>query len=110
MNWIEVKTIEQVNDLINKSEAISVLFFKHSTRCSISIMAKDRIERNWNINTAEVIPVYLDLIQYRSISNYLAETLAVEHQSPQVILVKNKKAIYNESHNMIQVKNIEANL
>lgn len=103
MNWIELQSIEQAKELINSSAEKPVLFFKHSTRCSISNMAKDRLERKWNIDDSKLTTIYLDLLNHRDVSNFLAEELNIEHQSPQVILVKDKKASYSETHSMINV-------
>lgn len=110
MNWIELKSIEQAKELINSSTEKPVLFFKHSTRCSISNMAKDRLERKWNIDDSKISPIYLDLLNHRDVSNFLAEELNIEHQSPQVILVKDKKATYSETHSMINVDGISEEL
>lgn len=106
MNWIELHSIEQAKELINSSAEKPVLFFKHSTRCSISNMAKDRLERKWDIDDSKLAPIYLDLLNHRDISNFLASELNIEHQSPQVILVKNKAATYSETHSMINVDDI----
>ncbi|MFY8185462.1 MAG: bacillithiol system redox-active protein YtxJ [Bacteroidia bacterium] len=110
MNWIELQSIEQAKELINSSTEKPVLFFKHSVRCSISSMAKDRLERKWNIDDSKVAPIYLDLLNHRDVSNFLATELNVEHQSPQVILVKNKMATYSETHSMISVNGISEEL
>ena len=110
MNWIELQSIEQAKELINSSTEKPVLFFKHSVRCSISSMAKDRLERKWNIDDSKVALIYLDLLNHRDVSNFLATELNVEHQSPQVILVKNKMATYSETHSMISVNGISEEL
>jgi bacillithiol system protein YtxJ len=75
MNWIELQSIEQAKELINSSSEKPVLFFKHSTRCSISNMAKDRLERKWDIDDSKVAPIYLDLLNHRDVSNFLAEDI-----------------------------------
>ena len=72
------------------------VIFKHSTTCSISKMALDRFERATAPETIDFY--YLDLLSYRSISNSIAETFQVHHESPQVILIKNGECIYDESH------------
>ncbi|WP_066758641.1 bacillithiol system redox-active protein YtxJ [Crocinitomix algicola] len=111
INWVSLKDPETLNHLIVKdSFEKPVVFFKHSTRCSISSMALNRLESNWNIKDDEAVPVYLDLIQFRAISNAIAERLAVVHQSPQIIIVKEGKAVYSSSHNQIDAETIKANL
>lgn len=106
-NWIELNNEAQIDEIIEKSQSVPCLIFKHSTRCSISSMAKSRLERKWNLNNEQVLPYYLDLITHRNVSNKIADTFEVIHQSPQVILIKNGKSIYDESHNMISTMAIE---
>lgn len=97
MQWVPLTTIEQVDDIISKPHPVAI--FKHSTRCSISSMAKSRLERS-------ILPdipfYYLDLLNYRQVSNYVAEKLDIQHQSPQLIVVKNSIVLYNDSHNNIE--------
>ena len=109
-NWIILKDSSQLTELTNSSSDKPVLFFKHSTRCSISTMAKHRLERKWDLSDEEIIPVYLDLLNYRSLSNELAEKFNVRHESPQVLLVKNGQSIYNASHGEISVDAIKNQL
>ena len=96
MNWINFTDSQQIQEIIELSKQKPVLIFKHSTRCSISSTALNRLERAWNLDQAKAY--YLDLIAYRPISNQLAEVFGVEHQSPQVLIIKDGKCIYTESH------------
>jgi len=108
MNWINLESENQLLDIQKKSHSSTVLIFKHSTRCSISRTALDRLERNWNADEFEEIqPYFLDLIANRNISNLVAEDFQVEHQSPQVLLIRNGKSIYNRSHFEIDYKSIK---
>jgi bacillithiol system protein YtxJ len=50
---------------------------------------------------------FLDLIEYRLISNEIASRFNVIHQSPQMIVLKNGVAIYNASHESIDANNIK---
>ena len=104
--WSELNSIEQLKDLYQQSDTSPVVLFKHSTRCSISSMAKSRIESNWSKLFSDFPIYYLDLIAHRNISNSIAEDLGVEHQSPQIIVVKNGQAIYDTSHGGIEVNNL----
>lgn len=108
MNWKELNSIEQLQQLIAASAAQPVLLFKHSTRCSISRMALQRLEREWE---EIVVDVYLlDLLNFRSVSNAIAEQTGVEHQSPQALLLKNGKCVYHASHNAISFSAIKSSL
>lgn len=92
MNWKPIKNEEQLNQIIHDSGEEVQLIFKHSTSCNISADALEELKHldcdGW----------YLDLLSYRSISNKITEVFNIKHQSPQVILIKNGQAIYNESH------------
>ncbi len=100
MYWNQLTTLSQLSDLLSISENTPVLIFKHSTRCSISSAALDRVQRKWNDakDTAVVQPWYLDLIAYREISNQIAADYEVEHQSPQVLLIHNRNCVYAATH------------
>ena len=107
-DWINLNSSEQLNEIIEQSNESAVLLFKHSTRCSISSMAKSRFEKEWKLDNEVCQTYYLDLITFRPISNEIAENTGVEHQSPQVIVLKNKEVIYQASHNGIDANEIQA--
>jgi len=104
MNWLDLTNEQQLETIVEQSKTQPVVIFKHSTRCSISSMAKNRIERE--TPPENVVFYYLDLIRYRSISNKIAEDFHVPHESPQVLLIKNGECIYEESHNGISMDEI----
>lgn len=96
MNWNFLAEESQLNGLIDKSYARPQLIYKHSTRCNISSIALNRLQKG---PFPESIDFYLlDLLANRSLSNKVAEKLHVHHESPQVILVYKGEAVYDESH------------
>ena len=109
MLWQALTQHSQLQDIIHISQQPdshrAVVIFKHSTRCSISSMALNRFEMKWKDDPS--VPVYyLDLLQYRDISNEIAKLFGVEHQSPQVLVIKNGTCIYHASHTAIMVPEI----
>ncbi len=104
MNWIDITTEAQLDEIKEQSKQQPVVIFKHSTRCSISSMAKNRLEREKPADN--VAFYYLDLIRYRPISNKVAEVFQVHHESPQILIIKNGDCIYDESHNGISMQDI----
>jgi len=106
VNWVALTDIAKLNDIIEESETIPVLIYKHSTRCSVSIMAKNHLDRNWDLTDEKMKCYYLDLLKHRDISNQIAETFNVVHQSPQVLIIKDGTCIYNASHDSINVRTI----
>jgi bacillithiol system protein YtxJ len=96
MNWINITSEEQLNLIAEQSKLKPQVIFKHSTRCSVSSMALNRMER---ADKPESIDFYLlDLIQHRNISSKIADLFQIHHESPQVLLIKNGECVYDESH------------
>ena len=88
-----------------------MVIFKHSTSCTISATAKNRLERQWDgAGLEEVTPYYLDLLAYRPISNLVAQTFDVEHQSPQLLLIKDGVCQYDASHLGINLNELKKNI
>ena len=99
MNWIELTSIDQLEELENSSRENPVLIFKHSTRCGTSRVTLDRLQRNHKPGEMEDVKKYfLDLIAHRDVSQAIAQKFEVEHESPQAIVIKHGKATYSASH------------
>jgi bacillithiol system protein YtxJ len=109
ISWKDLTDLEQLNEIILLSNEGPVLIFKHSTRCSVSRMALKQFENEFNM-LDKVTPYFLDLIAYRDISNEIASRFQVVHQSPQVLLIKNGKSVYDASHSDIDAKDLEERL
>ena len=103
--WNQLTDLAQLNEIITISNEKPVAIFKHSTRCSISRMALKQFENEFN-SSDKVTPYFLDLIAHRDISNEIATRFGVNHQSPQLILIKEGKAIYNVSHSDIDAEEL----
>ena len=104
MNWIALDSEEKIDEIKQNSRQSPQVIFKHSTRCSISSMAKSRLER---ATPQEGIAFYyLDLIAHRNVSNKVAEVFDVSHESPQVLVIKNGSCVYDESHSGIDMDEI----
>jgi bacillithiol system protein YtxJ len=101
ISWIQLTQINQVDAALANSFLKTAVFFKHSTRCIVSKHALRQFESEWNFNTTQIEFYFLDLLNFREISNYIAESTEVHHQSPQIIVVKDNSIIYNASHENI---------
>jgi bacillithiol system protein YtxJ len=107
MPWIELKSVQQLHDIYNAPSDKLKVFFKHSTRCSISSMALRNFQAEWNVNNDCADLYYLDLISFRDVSNEIAQLTGVPHQSPQAIVLKDKHVKYHESHSHIDASDIQ---
>jgi len=102
MNWTQLDSAEQI-DAIKQQEGYS-LIFKHSTRCSISMMAKRRFEMDMDKLPADMPLYFLDLIKHRDLSGKVAQDFQVHHESPQMLLIKDGDCILDQSHGGISVE------
>lgn len=106
MNWIPLQTESQLEDIQAKSADRPQLIFKHSTRCSASAIVKGRLERAGKPEDIDFY--YLDLINYRPVSNKVTDLFRIDHESPQVLLIRDGQCIYDESHLGITMADIVA--
>ena len=109
-DWRTLNELKQLDAIVIESKDKPVVIFKHSTRCGISFGAKARLESEWNFEGKELAFYYLDLLQYRPISNEIATRFGVHHQSPQIIVLKEGKAVHTSSHHAISGNNLKSAL
>ncbi len=105
VNWIPLTNISQLEDIVQISNNKTIGIFKHSTRCSISRFALKQFENEYNLED-KVDLYFLDLLNYREVSNEIVNRFQVVHQSPQLLLIKNGVAVYNASHSEIEASQI----
>ncbi len=99
MNWKNINTAEDLEAAKSTSNQKPVLIFKHSTSCSISAMALNRLERSWkeaDMPDAELY--FLDLLKHRDLSQQVTKTYGIPHESPQVLLIQHEECVYDTSH------------
>jgi len=96
------------DDSLNEAlEADLAIIYKHSTRCPTSATAMRQVKEFMAKNPD--IPVYVvDVIRDRALSRQLADDLGVQHQSPQVVVLKNGTLQAHGSHYEISVDRLEA--
>jgi bacillithiol system protein YtxJ len=105
MNWIQLSSQDQLQSIIESSAVQPQVIFKHSTRCNISTVAKNRLEKAEP--PADIPFYYLDLLNYRPISNAIADTFEVAHESPQILVIQNGQCVYSESHMGIDMDEVK---
>jgi bacillithiol system protein YtxJ len=110
VNWIPLTNMEQLESIQTASNNRPQIIFKHSTTCSISRMAYNRMVEGLE----QILPLadvyYLDLLANRAISNEIANKWEVVHESPQILVIKNGISVYDTSHNMISTGDIKNHL
>lgn len=104
MDWHNLINENQLDELVVKSQERPQLIYKHSTRCGTSSLIRNRLERA--TVPAAMDFYFLDLIAYRSLSDKIANSFGVRHESPQVLLIQNGECVYHQSHGAIYMEEI----
>lgn len=104
--WIPLVSVEQLEDITEKSAGRTQMIFKHSTTCGISRMVFNMFGKNFDFEKNLIDLYYLDLHSYRDVSNETARKFQVMHQSPQLLIIKNGVAVAHDSHGGITDMNL----
>ena len=107
LNWISLDEINLLAEIKEASNNKPILIFKHSTRCGVSRMALKNFEKIYDIESEMLDLYFLDLLQFRDISNEIISVFNIQHQSPQAIVIYKEKVIYHDSHYGISVDEIK---
>jgi len=95
-------TIEELDTVFRESSQQAVVVYKHSSTCPVAAAARERMASGIE-NGVLTAPVYEVVVQEaRDVSDEIAERIGVKHESPQVIVLKDGEAVYNESHGAIE--------
>ncbi len=107
VNWISLTSLQQLETIKGASKAETVFIFKHSTRCGISSMVIKRFENLFDESMKNIKVYYLDLLNYRDVSDEVGYLFQVMHQSPQLLVIRNEVAVFNASHYDITTMKIQ---
>lgn len=99
--WINLTSMEQLERITKDSATRTQVIFKHSTTCGISRMVLKMFTESYTFSESQVDLYYLDLHSYRAISNAVAVQFRLQHQSPQLIILKNGSVVAHASHGAI---------
>ncbi len=105
MDYRVLNETGQLDELDSLSQTRAQIIFKHSTRCSVSSMAKRGLDMDLKQAGKVAFDIYyLDLIQYREISNQIATRYHIQHESPQLLVIKNGQCVFNASHDDVALQ------
>jgi bacillithiol system protein YtxJ len=82
------------------------LLYKHSPICPIAARAITEVQ-TFSRDHDDIPVLMVDVLGQQSLSNQLAAQLGIEHESPQVIVVKDGKAVWARSGMRIKLDAIE---
>jgi bacillithiol system protein YtxJ len=94
---VDLQQDRDLEQLLDRSNTDPVLIFKHSTQCSISTHVYEEFA-GFAEEVHDLLCAAVLVIENRKLSNAIAERLGVRHESPQALLIKNRKVIWHASH------------
>ena len=109
MNWQALSETGQLETIKSSSynpALLGILIFKHSTRCDVSALILNRLERGWSFEQSQLPAYLLDLLNYRNLSDEIESVYGIRHESPQVLLIKDGACTYHDSHMQISVQRL----
>ena len=98
--WISLKDMVQLKDIEENSKIKPQVIFKHSTRCGISSIVMNQLIESYELTENDVDLYYLDLLNYRDVSNEIGYKFQVLHESPQLLVVKNGIQGFHDAGNL----------
>ena len=101
MNTQTLESTDQADALIDSDQPTWI--FKDSNTCPISANAREGV-KGYTLDHPDDTVGHLVVQDHRDVSDHIAERLGVKHQTPQIILVGNGKALWNASHFKITAK------
>lgn len=98
--WISLTNLDQLDEIVERSKTRTQLIFKHSTTCGISRMVLSMFTGSYALGDEHDI-YFLDLHAHRAVSNAVESKFGVEHQSPQLLVIKDGAVTFHTSHGAI---------
>ena len=105
---IAIRSEEALQEMIQQSEGKPLVLFKHSTRCPISSAANEemkKIEADFQDRGITFGLIYV--VENRDVSLSCANQVGIKHESPQVLVLQDKKVLWNQSHYAIRYDKLE---
>jgi bacillithiol system protein YtxJ len=97
-NLEELKSIQELDHALDESRERPVLLFKHSLTCPTSTRAFSELRSYLNNADPRISYKLITVQTARAVSDEAASRLRIEHKSPQAILVRNGRELWNASH------------
>jgi bacillithiol system protein YtxJ len=98
-NLTHLSDLEMLEAAIAESRERPVLLFKHSRTCGISCEALDELHAHLARNLHGQASYKVITVQsHRRLSDNAAERFGIRHETPQAILLRDGRPVWNASH------------
>ena len=99
--------ISDIDAAIAESRQRPVLVFKHSRYCGVSAEALDELQSHIASTPADVAYRVVTVQTHRPVSDAVAQRLGLRHETPQAILLRDGKIVWNASHFRITASQLD---
>src|ERR1041384_3259391 len=107
-NLTPLHDVQSLDAAIAESRERPVLLFKHSRYCGVSCEALDELQSHIESRPDGAVAYKMITVQtHRPVSDAAAQKLAVRHETPQAILIRDGKVIWNASHFRITASELD---
>lgn len=106
----ELKTIADLDKLIDSAGSQPILIYKHSLTCGTSGWAFEEIR---DLVDGKPIRARVGLVMVqlaRPVSDEIARRFGVRHESPQALLIKDGRVVWRASHHRVTAEEISGAL
>ncbi len=101
-HFIEIDDLESLDRFVAKLNGSAGVVFKHSNTCGVSSRAYGEMSKL-------TFPVGIVVVQEaRPVSAEIERRWQVNHETPQVLIIKNGKAVWNASHFQVKAEEVDA--
>jgi bacillithiol system protein YtxJ len=107
-NLTPLHDVDALELAIAESQQRPVLLFKHSRYCGVSCEALDELQAHIGGQSREGVAYKVITVQtHRNVSDAVAKRLGIRHETPQAILLRDGKAVWNASHFRITASQLD---
>ena len=102
--FIEIVSVASLDEFLAKANGSAAVLFKHSNTCGVSARAYAEMSKLGE-------PVGLITVQKaRVVSDEIEKRWNVDHESPQVLIIRDGKAVWDASHSQVKAQQVESAL
>lgn len=105
--WQPLTSLKQFDQILERSKSKPALVLKYQPNTGESEAIKNTLDQQWNIRPEELDTFLVDVKAHAQVSHEVTEVAGVDHEFPQVLLFADGVTMYDESHELINVKKIK---
>lgn len=96
--YTELTTISEWQDVFEQTSSEPTFVLKHSTRCPVSAEAYEVYKEYLSSQKDDIASYLVKVIESRDVSNAIEKDTKIKHESPQLLLIKDKEVVWSATH------------